>query len=84
MVKVRIVLFFTSFLSRLCTVEMGLQDTLLSTPDFVKLLELKKMLEKDSEQLFRDIQLSNPYAGRYRDAFMDKIGELKQRLDKNQ
>lgn len=51
--------------------KMQIEDNILKDPAFDKLLELKKMLEEDSEELFKLIQEENHFVKEVRTQFID-------------
>jgi hypothetical protein len=43
-------------------VKLGVEEERIDVPGYRKLVELRRMLEADSEELFRNVQLFNPFA----------------------
>jgi len=68
------------FLGRIL-IKMGAAAGKISTPGFDKLLEVKQMLEEDSDELFFSIQRENPFAQDIRDQVKKEMmridGEIK-------
>lgn len=62
-------------------IKLGINEQEIDEPSFRKLLELKKMLEEDSFELFKDIQQNNPFAKGVRDKFVSWANELNIQLD---
>lgn len=61
--------------------EIGISSTPIDTPWFSKLLELKSVVEHDSEQLFLDMQRYNPYAAEMRAAVLIALTKLNQLIE---
>jgi prephenate dehydrogenase len=57
-------------------INLDITEQEISEPSFNKLLELKKMLEKDSFELFRDIQQNNPFAKEIREKLCKELGKI--------
>lgn len=70
----------TFFVAR-ALMNTGIHHVELETPSFKKLLDLAELERNHSEDLFRTIQLSNPYAVEVRRRFIEAIHSLKNDLD---
>ena len=57
-------------------INMEIKQQQITVPSFGKLLELKEMLEKDSLELFKDIQNNNPFASDIRKKFCAEIKKI--------
>jgi prephenate dehydrogenase len=69
----------TFFVAR-SLLNMGVTETRLQTPTFRKLLDLVDLEKHHSEDLFRTIQLANPFAGAVRSKFIEKVVSLNSEL----
>lgn len=69
----------TFFIAR-ALVQMNVHESLLRTPSFQRILDLADLERHHSEDLFRTIQLSNPYATNAREAFITAAQKLNQTL----
>lgn len=63
-----------------CLMDLEINDQEISEPSFKKLLELKEMLEEDSEDLFRDIQKNNRFAKDIREKFIEVAEKINAQL----
>lgn len=69
----------TFYLAR-ALLRSGVHDIELLTPSFKKLLDLAELESHHSEDLFRTIQLSNPYTAEIRQKFIDIATNLNEEL----
>jgi prephenate dehydrogenase len=69
----------TFYLAR-ALLRMQIHDVELVTPSFKKLLDLAELESHHTEDLFRTIQLNNPYTTEIRVKFIDVISELNKEL----
>jgi prephenate dehydrogenase len=69
----------TFFIAR-ALVQMNVHESLLRTPSFQRILDLADLERHHSEDLFRTIQLSNPYATDAREAFISAAQKLNKSL----
>lgn len=61
--------------------DMKLPEVTFQTPSYNDLLDLIKLDDTHSEDLFQTIQLGNPYAKEIRERFIDTLTEVNQRLN---
>ncbi len=57
-----------------------IKDLKISTLGFKRLLQLKENVTNDSEKLFRDMHIFNPYAEKYREIFLNSLQEINLKL----
>lgn len=63
---------------------LDVRDEPIDVPGYKKLVELRRMLEHDSDDLFRAIQRHNPFASHLRERFAATLRELMRELDGDQ
>ena len=62
-------------------INTGFEQNEITEPSFSKLTELKGLIEKDSSELFKDIQIHNPFASEVREKFLGECSRLARFLD---
>ena len=62
-------------------VNMSIENKEISEPSFLKLAELKNIVEKDSDELFRDIQKNNNFSKEMRRRFIEELQNIDKSLD---
>ncbi len=72
-------LAISQFLGR-GVLRMGLRQEKMSTTGFSRLLEILEYVRHDSEELFRDLQTMNPYAGEMRRELIRVLAEVDEEL----
>lgn len=61
--------------------EMEIERQIISTPGFDKLIEIKSLLEEDSEDILLSIQRYNPHAKQVRDSFYEHTTRVLQKIE---
>ena len=74
------VLSLTLFIGRALR-QMQIPDSELKTRTYQHLLDLENIVRGDTEDLFRSVQLENPYAGEVRQQFLDELEKIQKELE---
>jgi prephenate dehydrogenase len=77
--QIAVSLALTHFIGRTLS-EFGADDLSMDTEGYKRLLHILEVVEHDTWQLFEDMHRYNPYAGEKRDAFMQAMQNIEDRL----
>ncbi|HSH31520.1 MAG TPA: prephenate dehydrogenase/arogenate dehydrogenase family protein [Candidatus Saccharimonadales bacterium] len=59
---------------------MDIPDSILKTATYQHLLDIERVIRKDSDELFRSVQAENPFAGEVREQFVEELGKIQAEL----